>query len=267
MNIYTREVKNKLKSALLWSVSIFLLILMFMSFYPSISKDASMLVLVMENYPEEMLKAFGMIGVDLGTVAGYFTMSMLFTQICLAIQASNYGFSILSVEERELTADFLLTKPVKRSKIFFSKLLSAITALVITNASVWGSTFLWIEAFRNGKEYDPALFVKLLSVLILFQLFFLGVGMVISVSVKKIRSVLSFSMALAFGLYIISTIGSIIGENTLGYITPFKYFEPNTLIINGKYDPVMIYICVVVIIVSMLSSFILYSRRNIHSAS
>jgi len=267
MNIFKLEFKEKIKSSLIWSVSMFILIYAFMSFFQTFAGNAEGMTLMLENYPEELLKAFGMSSVDLSTIAGYFTMTMLFTQICLAIQASNYGFSILSIEERERTADFLLTKPIKRRKIFISKLLSAFIALTITNAVVWGSTLLFVEIFNEGQVYDINVFIKMLSTIVLFQLYFLGIGMVISVLVKKVRSVLSFSMALSFGMYMISALGSIIGEDVLAYITPYKYFEPSYLIINGKYDSKMIIVCSVIIIVSIIASYILYIKRNIHSAS
>ncbi len=267
MNIYSREVKNKLKSALIWSFSIFLLILLFMAMYPGFATDETIWEMVMENYPEVMLKAMGMTGVNLATVIGYFTFCMLFAQICLAVQGSIYGFSILSEEERDKTADFLLTKPIKRSKAFIAKLLAAVTGLVITNATVWGSTFLAITVFSDGHEYEPEMFVKLLSTLILFQLFFLGIGMLISVLVKKVRSALSYSMGLAFGMYIISATASIIGEDRISYITPFKYFEPNAFVLEGGYDPVMTIICGAVIVVSITAAFFLYNRRNIPTAS
>lgn len=267
MNIYSREVKNRLKSAFIWSVSIFLLILLFMSFYTGFAADETIWEMVLENYPQELLEAMGMTGINMSTVIGYFTMCMLFTQICLAVQASQYGFSILSEEERDMTADFLLTKPIKRSKVFFSKLFAALTGLLITNAMVWATTFFCLRVFTGDHDYDVVMFVKMLSVLILFQLFFLGVGMVISVSVKKIKSVLSYSMGLAFGMYIISTIGSIVNENTIAYITPFKYFEPNTLVLEGKYDPVMTVICTVIILISLIVSYVLYNKRNIRTAS
>lgn len=267
MNIYAREVNLKLRSALTWSVSIALLILMFMSFYPGFATDEAIWDMVLENYPEAMLKAMGMTGVNLASVIGYFTFCMMFMQICLAVQASIYGFSILSEEERDMTADFLLTKPIRRSKAFISKFMAAVTALIITNGAVWGITFLSLSLFSDGHEYEPMSFVKMLSVLIIFQLFFLGVGMFISVSVKKIKSVLSYAMALAFGMYIIAATSSIIGEDRLSYITPFKHFEANTFVLDGKYDPVMIVISGAVVVVSIVAAFFLYNRRNIKTAS
>ena len=77
-------------------------------------------------------------------------MVFLFCQICLAIQASNYGFSLVSIEERELTADFLLAKPIGRGKILTAKLLAALAALTITNLSVWASSFFVINLIRDG---------------------------------------------------------------------------------------------------------------------
>ncbi|MBN2853730.1 MAG: ABC transporter permease subunit [Clostridia bacterium] len=267
MIIFKQEFKSNFKSCMIWSFSVSILILMFMSFYTSFSKNAEAFNMIMANYPKAMLEAFGMSGVNLSEVAGYFTFTFLFVQICLAIQASNYGFAVLSLEERERTADFLMVKPVKRISIITSKLLAAVSILTITNIVVWISTFAFVELFRDGKTYDINIFLKMLSCIILFQLFFLAVGMVISVSVKKIGSVLSYSMSLSFGLYIVSAFGSIIGEKKLAYITPFKYFEMNYLVINGHYDRFMIFLCAGIITVSLVASYILYIKRNIHSAS
>ncbi len=267
MNIYKREIKQKLVSAAIWSLSIAGIIILFMSVFSAFSESSDMVNLIEQNYPEELLKAFGMSGVDLSSLEGYFTMCMLFVQITLAVQASIYGFSILSEEERDMTADFLLTRPVTRTKIFVSKTFAALTAVLITYAATWGSTFFAIEIFRNGKQYDADIIIKMMWAVILFQLFFLSVGMVLSVMSKKIKDPLPVAMSLAFGMYLISTVGSIIGEETLGYLTPFKYFEPNTLILEGKYDPIYIAICCGVIILSLSAGYMLYIKRNIHSAS
>jgi len=267
MNIFMQELKEKLKSSSVWAISVFLLTLMFMSFFQAFASNTEVINLVMENYPKEMLKAAGMSGVDLSTVTGYFTTTILFIQICLAIQASNYGLSILSIEERERTADFLMTKPVTRTKIFVAKSLAAFLTLTLTNVIVWGSTFLSIEIFKGEKAYDVNIIIKMLLPIVLFQLFFFGIGMLISVSLKKIKSILPFSMALSFGMYIISAFGAVFEQDKLSYITPFKYFDPNYLVINGNYETKMIYICIGVIIISLISSYYLYIKRNIHYAT
>lgn len=266
MNIYKFEFKVYLKSAITWSMAMVILIYFFMVIFPAFSEDTEMMDLIMQNYPEEMLKAFGMnTGLALSSLPGYLVFMFPFVQLCLAMQSANYGFSMLSIEERELTADFLMTKPVSRTRIFVSKLVAAITALTIVQASVWVGTFSAIELFGNNKTYDAKNILMFLSTILLFQLFFVGIGMLISVSVRKIRSVLSYSMAMAFGLYILNAMKNIIGGNTLGLISPFYYYEPGHIIEHGQFDTTYYILGILIVIFSVVISYLLYMRRNIHS--
>ena len=98
------------------------------------------------------------------------------------------------------------------------------------------------------------------------QLFFLTVGMLISLLVKRVRSVTPFSMALAFGLYVVSAFGGMLGDVKLELITPFKHFEPNYITTNAAWDVPLVLISVGAIIVSMVGSYVLYNRRDMHTA-
>jgi ABC-2 type transport system permease protein len=265
MNIYLHEFKTNLKSVWIWSASIAALILVFLSIYPGFSTNAAMLQQMMNNFPKELLIAFGMTNMDWSSILGYFGLIFLFVQICLAIQAANYGFSLVSIEENELTADFLLAKPVGRTKIMTSKLLAALTSLTITNIVVWISSFLFVTMFDNGKGYSTKSLVMLLLSIVVFQLFFLSVGLVISLLVKRVRNVTPFSMALVFGLYILNAFGSMIGEESLEVISPFKHFDPNYILKNAAFDPLVL-ISVAIIVIAVVGSYWLYARRNMISA-
>ncbi|MBC7260650.1 MAG: ABC transporter permease subunit, partial [Chloroflexi bacterium] len=189
VNIFKQEFKMNAKSVTTWSAAIVILILIYLSLFSSVAKDAELLNEMMANFPEALLTAFGLNGINLSTVIGYYSFVFLFVQICLAIQAANYGFSLVSVEEREWTADFLLTKPVGRTQILTSKLLAALCGLTLTNIVVWISSFGFIEMFRGGKAYEIKPLLLMLASIIIFQLFFLSVGLVVSLMVKHIRSV------------------------------------------------------------------------------
>jgi ABC-2 type transport system permease protein len=265
MNIYKHEFKMYLRSIITWSVSLVILIFVFMAIFSGMGQDAALLNEAMTKFPKELLIAFGMTNLDMSTILGFFALTFLFCQICLAIQAANYGFSLLSVEERELTADFLLAKPVKRSTILTSKLLAAFSSLTITNAVVWISSFVFIAMYDNGQGFETKPLVILLLSIVVFQLFFLTVGMVISLLVKRVRSVTSFSMALVFGLYLLNAFGSMLGEKSLEIISPFKQFDPNYIIKNASYDTLAL-ISVAAILISVAGSYWLYARRNIASA-
>ncbi len=107
--------------------------------------------------------------------------------------------------------------------------------------------------------------ILLLSIVV-FQLFFLSVGLVISLLVKRVRSVTPFSMGLVFGLYILNAFGSMIGEKSLEIISPFKHFDPNYILKNSAWDLPLVLISVTVIVISVPASYLLYARRNIPSA-
>ena len=252
-----------LRSVTTWSLGIAALTLLYTSLFSSFARDAELLNEMMSNFPKELLTAFGMTGVDLASILGYFSFIFLFTQICLAIQGANYGFSLVSVEEREWTADFLLPKPVGRAAILTSKLLAVLCGLAITDVVVWISSLGCIHLFKGDRTYELEPLVLLLLSIVVFQLVFLAVGLVISLLVKRIRSVTPYAMALAFGTYVLSVFGDLLGESALEYVSPFKHFDPGYIVQNGAYDLPLVLLSVSVVVVSLAASYRLYARRDI----
>lgn len=266
MNIYLYELKAKLKSVLIWSLSIAALIFTFMSLYKGFSADTTLLNSMLSQFPRNLLLAFGMADMDFASVLGYFGMIFVFIQICLAIQAANYGFGLVSIEETEWTADFLLSKPVNRPSIMTRKMLAALTALLITEVITAASCILFIFIFRAGRVVPVKSLTMLMLSMPVFQIFFLTVGMAISLLVKRIRTIIPLSMALVFGLYILNAFGSMIGQRSLEVISPFMHFSPNYIVKNAAWDMSLVWISVAFILVSVIASYILYTRRNIASA-
>lgn len=265
MNIFKQEFKSLLRSIMIWSLSMLALVASFMAVFPNFASDTEALSKIMENYPKELLEAFGMSNVDLSTVAGYFSMTFLFVQLTAAVQASNYGFSILSAEERERTADFLFTRPVKRIRIMTSKLIAAVTALSVTNLVLIPGSILLIDLFKGEKSYDKNVIYLMLALMPFFQLIFFFTGMLLSLLVKRIRSVLSYSIGFTFFMYILSIFESIKGIGAVSYITPFKQFEPGAVVAAGGYDPLMLTTGAIMLFVSFVLSYVIYIRRDIYS--
>jgi ABC-2 type transport system permease protein len=267
MNIYLHEFKSKIRSVLIWSASIAALLVVFLSLSRAFTEQSAVLAQAMANFPRELLVAFGMENMDMTTVLGFFGLIFLFCQICLAIQAANYGFGLVSIEETELTADFLLAKPVGRVRIMTTKFLAALSSLTLTNLVVWIVSFSGLAIFAKGDGYSVKSLVVLLLSIVVFQLFFLSVGMAISLMVKRVRSVIPFSMGLVFGLYILNAFGGMIGQQSLEVISPFKHFDPNYIIKHAAWDLPLVSISLGITLVSLAASYLLYARRNIASAT
>ncbi len=265
--IYMHEFRSRVRSVIIWSLSVAAIVFLFYSLYPSFSKEAALLEQMMSKFPPALLEAFGMANLNLSSVLGFYSFLFIFVQLCLAIQAGNYGFGLVSIEESELTADFLLSKPVSRAQVLISKLLAAFTSLTITNLVVWAFTFISIAAFTSGQPYDTGKLLLLLASIVLFQLFFLCVGLVISLLVRRVRSVTPYSLGLGFGTYVLSAFSGVFGEIKLEYITPFKHLDPAYIVKNGAYDTPLVLLNVAVSIVALVVSYWLYLRRDIHAVS
>jgi ABC-2 type transport system permease protein len=266
-NIYKHEFQARLKSVVIWSLSLVILIVFYFSIFPAFSEQADLLNEMLANFPPQLLAAFGMGNVDMADLMGYLSFIFIFVQLCLAIQASNYGFGLVSVEESELTADFLLSKPVSRGQVITSKLLAALTALAITDLVIWVSAFASIQLFGQGREYNSTTLLLLLLSLVVFQLIFLGIGLLISLLVKRVRSVTPYGLGLAFGAYILSAFSGIFGEVKLELLTPFKHLDPAYIVKNAAYNTPLVMVDLVVILVAIAASYWLYIRRDIPAVS
>ncbi|MEX2162259.1 MAG: ABC transporter permease subunit [Anaerolineales bacterium] len=262
-NIFQHEFQANLRSVITWSLSLAALILVFFSFFTSLASSAAMLNQLMAQFPPELLEAFGMSGLDMSTVLGYFGLLFLFAQIFLAIQAGGYGFGLVSIEESELTADFLITKPVSRAQILNSKLLAAFASMLLTDLVFWVSTLAAIALFGGGREVDLSTLTLLLFSVVIFQWFFLSVGLIISLLVKRVRSVTPYALGLGFGMYVLSAFSGIGDVAALELITPFKHFDARYIVQHGAYDLPLVALNVAVTVVSLVAVYWLYLRRDI----
>jgi ABC-2 type transport system permease protein len=266
-NIYRHEFRSRLRSVFIWSLSIAALVLFYYSIFPAFAEDAVLSNQLIAKFPAALREAFGLGKVDLSTILGFFTLVFTFVQLCLAIQAGNFGFGLVSIEETELTADFLLTKPVSRIQILTSKLLAAISSLLVTDIFVSTATLIAIASFNGGRTYDTPTLVLLLSSMIIFQLFFLSLGLLISLLVKRVPNVTPFSLGLAFGAYVINAFSGVFGEVKLEYLTPFKHFDPIYIVQNISFNTSLVLINVTISVLSLALSYWLYTRRDIHAVS
>lgn len=266
-NIFQHELRIRWRSVLSWTLGLLGLHLLYLPFYGTFADQAALINQMLANFPPEFLEAFGMSGVDLSTVLGFYSFIFAIAQLLLAIQAANYGVGLLSVEESEWTADFLMTKPVSRQKIWVSKVLATLTSLLVTDVALFVMVFGLIPLFDQGNSYDSALLTKLLLTVIPFQLFFFSLGLAISLLVRRVRNVTPYGLGLGFGTYVLNAFSGTLGESKLEWLTPFKHFDPAYLIQHNALDNRLWPISVLVIVSGLLFAYFRYLRRDIPAIS
>ncbi|MGJ7919007.1 ABC transporter permease subunit [Neobacillus sp. LXY-4] len=264
MNIFMHELKAYRKSTIIWSISLMAIVMLYMSFYPSFVKDSEQFMKIMEGYPEAIRNA---IGVNLGnffTILGFYCFPLTFVTLCGAIQAMNLGTSIVSKEVREKTADFLLTKPVTRTTVLTSKLLASLISIFITNIFFWAAASFIMQQVKTD-DFSFKLFM-LLSLTVLFvQLMFLALGIMLSVLMKNIKSVLTVSLATVFAFYFLGMFFDTSGEEAKRYISPFKYFDTTYIMNHSSYETSFLIAGAVIIILATAASYFVYAKKDIHS--
>jgi ABC-2 type transport system permease protein len=264
MNIFFHELKAYRKSTIIWSVSLVLIIVLFMSFYPAFAKDAEDFKKIMEGYPEAIRNAIGFNLGNFFTILGFYCFPLSFITLCGAIQGMNLGTSIVSKEVREKTADFLLTKPVTRATVLTAKLMAAFVSIVITNI-VYLAVTIFIAFQVKIDDFSLKILIMLSLTMFFIQLIFLALGIIISVIVPKIKSVLTVSLATVFAFYFLGMFSSTTGEEAKRYISPFKYFDTAYIIKHESYEASFLIVGAVIIILAITASYFVYAKKDIHA--
>ncbi|MDP4178929.1 MAG: ABC transporter permease subunit [Bacillota bacterium] len=264
MNIFLHELKSYRKSTIIWSCSMAAVIIIFLSIFPSLVKDAAEYKKLLQSYPEPVRKAFGLSIDSIFSFLGYYSYVFPYIILCGSIQSMNYGTSVLSKEVRDKTADFLLTKPVTRIQIMTAKILAVLSSLIITNILYLISAIIMALIVKNSTLNYKVFFMITLSGFFV-ELMFLALGIIISVIVPKIKSVLPISISTVFSFYIVSMFGSVIGDKVIRYITPFKYYDTAYIIKNSAYESRFIIIEAIFIISVIFAGYKIYVKKDIHA--
>jgi len=264
LNMYLHELKQYRRITMIWIVSLVTVAALYMALYPSMASQMEAMKKILANYPKALLAALG-IGPNLFlSFAGFYSIIMAYVMLATSIQAMNLGTGIVAKEEHGHTAEFLLSKPVNRTQVLTAKLLAALTILLITNvffiAAMWAEISVLAKTTIEGK-----IFILMTLTLLFVQLFFLGLGFLVSVTAPKIRSVLSISLSTVFVFYIIGIFDSIIGSKAVRYLTPFKFFDNQYIINNGSYELSFLVLEVVFLIAAILAAYYYYLKRDIHT--
>jgi ABC-2 type transport system permease protein len=264
MNIFLHELKANRKSTLIWSLSLVALVVLFLSLYPAFAEDTEEYTKILAGYPEAIRNAFGINLGNFFTILGFYCFPFSFITLFGAIQAMNLGTAIVSKESREKTADFLLTKPITRTAVLTAKLLAATFSIVITNVVYLVGGLLMANQVKT-EDFSSKLFIMISLTMFFIQLIFLALGILVSVMVRKIKSVLSVSLSTVFAFYFLGMLSDTTGESAKRFITPFKYFDTAYIMKHSIYESSFLIVGAIIIILAIAGSYLIYTKKDIHA--
>lgn len=264
MNIVRQEFRMAYKSLIYYTVGMLAIVYIFLAYFETFSKDTAMLNELLSNFPPEFKAAFGFADVDLSKISGYISFIFGYVVLFGAVYGMKLGISVLSEETRAKTADFLISKPVKRLRIASAKLAAIFVCLILQNILLYALILPAAVSAAKG-DLDVKIFTLISFSVFLVQVFFVGIGLFISVLMRKIKSVMPVTLAVVFMFFIIELINQSLLEEKLTYLTPFSYFKGSDIISRAGYDPGYLAIDIAVFALFTFLSLAIYRKKDIRA--
>ena len=264
MPIYWREIARNRTAFLVWTLTLSSFCVFLMTFYPTVTAQAEKLDALMKQYPAQMVQAFNFDRLRMSDPMGFYgTETYLFMTLFGSIYAMLLFIALLSREESEKTAEFLLPKPVSRIEVLLSKALAAFTYITLFNLVLGALNFGLFEIYAKG-EYSRKILLLLIVGPYLMHLVFGAVAILLSVFIVKARAVYPVSIGVVLAAYFLDILSKLSKDaDWLKYLTPFKYIDAADIVTKARIASLSLLVMGGVVLFCFAVSLVLYHRKDI----
>lgn len=253
------ESRNRVRSSVILTGVFVITSLFFLAVFPAMRDGAEA---IEEAFPEYMIGLFGF--EELHTIEGFLGgyvypfIWVIFGGIYFAYAGA--GMIASDIEHRRM--DLLLSNPVSRESVIMQSVASLWVPLVVLNLGMALTLFGGVQLV--DETLDPVLLsmVHLLSVP--YFLVCAGIGLVLSVSVKRVGTAQVGAIGLVFMSWLIEGLSEM-GETYewLGTATPHRYYDSTEILVHEEYalgDAVILMVTFLVLVTAAVAIFV---RRDI----
>ncbi len=260
MNIFVHELKRGRTALIVWSAILSFMLGVCILIYPEMSSQMNELSDMFADMGS-FSAAFGMDQLNFGEFIGYFGVECGNTLgLGGSFFAAIIGVSALAKEEKDKTAEFLLTQPVSRTRIVAEKLLAVVVQILLLNIVVFAVTLGTTQLVGVTFEYKP-LVLMLLAYFIL-QVEIAAITFGISAFIKNSGFAIGLGVSVLF--YFLNIVANLSEKSEfLKYITPFAFADSADIIANEAIDAVYLSIGIAIAVLSIAAAFIKYSKKDI----
>ena len=261
MTLVKHELRRGKTSFLIWTASIGFLLVICIFLFPEMKGQ-------MDNVNDMFASmgsftvAFGMDRLNFGTLAGFYAVECgNVLGLGGAFYAALCAVGILSKEEKDKTAEFLLTHPISRKRIVTEKLIAVLIQITAMNLLIYAFAVGSIAAIGETIPWKEISLLHLAYYLL--QLELAGICFGISAFLRKGSAGVGLGIAtMMYFLNLIANIAEV--AEFLKYITPFGYCEGADIVSSGSLDSVRVVIGAVMGIGGIVIAYLKFTRKNIH---
>lgn len=262
MFILRHEVKRQWVSLSVFAIVLSSTLAVVVLMYPAMAEDMGGIMSLVEGLGM-FTEALNLDMSQLNTLIGFYGMEMeSVVGISGALYAAYLGISLLPREESHHTAEFLLTHPVKRSRIYLEKLGALMVLLILFNLIIYLIALGTI--FVSGQTVPLVGFTLLHVATLLVQL---NIGLLCFGLSAFLRSdKIGLGLGIALVLYFFSLFANIWPELAwLRFITPFQYAFATDILRSNQLDFGLIAIVFGTGLLVGWIGLVYYNRRDIAS--
>ncbi|WP_251206023.1 ABC transporter permease subunit [Acetatifactor aquisgranensis] len=260
MTLIKHELRQGRISFLIWTASVGFLLAVCVFLYPEMKgqmEDVGDVFSSMGSFSD----AFGMDRLNFGTLLGFYTIECgnvlglggaFFAALC--------GAGILSKEEKDRMAEFLLTHPVSRARIVTEKLVSVYAQIIAMNLVIYGISLGSIAAIGESVPWKELNLLHLAYFLLQAEL----AGICFGISAFVRRGSAGIGLGIAAGMYFLNLVANIAqAAEFLKYVTPFGYAEGADIIEKGCLDGTLVAIGLAFGAIGIGAAYGKYCRKDI----
>ena len=266
MNVFLHELRMRRKSAFIWTISLFLLMVVSMAKFEAITAQGGAAMRdMMKSFPATIQAVFGMNGLDLTTVGGYFGVCYLLLAVALSVYAGLTGVGILAEEEADRTTEFLYVKPRSRTRIITAKVYAGLVLLAI----VWGAgvagSIVGIQKYAQFEGFSDDFWRMMAATgTIAFVFFFTGSAVA---AMTRQPGVQGRTIAIAiFGSYLIYVFAKIATAiSWIHFASIFSWFDAVDILSTLRLKTHYLVACGVLILLCLALTHLCYQRRDLRT--
>lgn len=261
MTLVRHELRQGKTPFLIWTASIGFLLATCIFLFPEMKGQMDSVSDVFASMGS-FTQAFGMDRLNFGTLIGFYAVECgNVLGLGGAFFASLCAVGVLSKEEKDKTAEFLLTHPVSRKRIITEKLIAVLIQITALNVIIYALAIGSIAAVGEDIPWKEISLLHLAYYLL--QLELAGICFGISAFLRKGSA--GAGLGIAAMMYFLNLIANIADvADFLKYITPFGYCEGADIVSNGSLDITLVSVGAVMGIIGVLLAYLHYTKKDIH---
>lgn len=260
MTIVRYELRQGKLSFIIWTAGIGFLLAICVFLFPEMKGQMEGISDVFSSMGS-FTDAFGMDRLNFGTLTGFYAVECgnvlglggaFFAGLC--------GAGMLSKEERDRTAEFLLTHPVSRVRILTGKLAAVAVQIIGMNLIIYVISLGSIAAVGETVPWKELNLLHLAYFLLQLEL----AGICFGISAFLRRGSAGVGLGIAAMMYFLNLVANIAeAAEFLKYITPFGYAEGADIVADGCLDGRRIAVGMVFMGAGILAAYLKYGGKDI----